>query len=114
MLDELHQNYFDPYHGDGWVEPLVGELAAIMIPYTGIMKGSRWAKTGLERANRALTGKVATPPQKFLGSPTRIPQARRDIREKASQAVKTKATTPVKNYLKDGLEKKDLKKEVKD
>jgi len=104
---------FDPYHGDGWVEPLVGELAAIMIPYTGIMKGSRWAKTGLERANRALTKKVATPPQKFLGSPTRIPQARRDIREKASQAVKAKATTPVKKLSEGWARKERFKKRGK-
>ena len=30
---------FDPYHGDGWVEPLAAELASILIPYGGAMKG---------------------------------------------------------------------------
>jgi len=38
---------FDPYHGDGWVEPIVGELASFMVPYLGIAKGYKYAKAGL-------------------------------------------------------------------
>ena len=38
---------FDPYHGDGLIEPVVGELASLIIPYTGIMKGYKYAKKGL-------------------------------------------------------------------
>ena len=38
---------FDPYHGDGLIEPVVGELASLLIPYTGIMKGYKYAKKGL-------------------------------------------------------------------
>jgi len=29
---------FDPYHGEGLIEPIAGELASLMIPYTGAMK----------------------------------------------------------------------------
>ena len=35
---------FDPYHGDGLIEPFVGELASILIPYTGGLKIYKGAK----------------------------------------------------------------------
>ena len=46
-LKEAAPEIFDPYHGDGWVEPIAGEIASFMVPYMGITKGYKYAKTGL-------------------------------------------------------------------
>ena len=46
-IKEVIAETFDPYHGDGWVEPITGELASFLVPYMGIAKGYKYAKTGL-------------------------------------------------------------------
>ena len=81
---------FDPYHGDGWVEPIVGELASILVPYGGIMKGARWAKTGLKMVDK---------PKKIPGGTVTIPVT----------GAKVKRTTPIKGWAK--RERKRLRKE---
>jgi hypothetical protein len=71
---------FDPYHGEGWIEPLVGDLASFVVPYTGALKGYKWAKMGLRRArgvkstrphlklpHKDNTGKVIRTPEKIKG-----------------------------------------------
>lgn len=71
---------FDPYHGDGWLEPLVGDVAPFLVPYTGALKGYKWAKMGLRRArgikstrphlklpHKDHTGKVIRTPEKIQG-----------------------------------------------
>ena len=58
---------FDPYHGDGWVEPIVGELASFMVPYLGIAKGYKYAKAGLgmtDKIQKVAKIKRATPGMK--------------------------------------------------
>ena len=71
---------FDPYHGEGWIEPLVGDLASFVVPYTGALKGYKWAKMGLRRArgvkstrphlklpHKDNTGKVIRTPEQIQG-----------------------------------------------
>ena len=70
---------FDPYHGDGWVEPIAGDLASLLVPYAGIMKGYKWAKTGLKMVDK---------PRKILGGTTTVPVT----------VAKAKRTTPVKGW----------------
>ena len=42
---------FDPYHGDGFIEPLAAELASLAIPYTGLMKGYKFGKSFISEKN---------------------------------------------------------------
>ena len=56
---------FDPYHGDGWVEPLAGELASLVIPYTGFLKGYKFGKSFISEKNLSRLG-LADKPQKII------------------------------------------------
>ena len=71
---------FDPYHGDGFIEPLAAELASLAIPYTGLMKGYKYGKSFISEKNLSRLG-LLDKPQKIVKAKRLTPRILGSVQE---------------------------------
>ena len=72
---------FDPYHGDGLIEPIAAELASFAIPYTGLMKGYKFGKSFISEKNLSRLGLLDKPQKIVKSKRIATPALRKKIKE---------------------------------
>ena len=93
---------FDPYHGDGWVEPLAAELASILIPYGGAMKGYKLIR-GIPTKPQKVIKEKRTAPALFGSVQEQVLKPHRVGKGKGTWARRERFKRRGKGLVKEGL-----------